>query len=60
MILEVNGDRMKRKTIDFIGLVFWLLGGICVLIDGEVSLLVYFLTWITLLILIIEKVLRNE
>lgn len=51
---------MKRKTIDFIGLVFWLLGGICVLIDGEVSLFVYFLTWITLLILIIEKVLRNE
>lgn len=51
---------MKRKTIDLIGLGCWLLSGICVLIDGKVSLFVYFLTWITLLIMIIEKVLQNE
>lgn len=51
---------MKLKKINLIGLVFWLLSGICVLIDGKVSLFVYFLTWSTLLIMIIEKVLRNE
>ena len=41
-------------------LILWIVAGICVMVEGSPSLFVYFLCWINLIIVLLEKVYKEN